>query len=261
MESLRILFLGDVCGTFGVAALRAHLKSLRRETGADLVIVNAENAAPSNGITKDVAEELFSAGADVLTGGNHTFRKKEAYELLDSDKRVLRPANYPAAAPGTGYGIYICKNYRVLVLNLIGNAFLEPTRSIFECADAVLARESGAYDFAVCDLHAEATAEKGAFAREFSPSFAAIVGTHTHIPTADAQILNGRCAFVTDLGMCGPADSVLGVKTEDSIARFRTRLPVHYAEGEGEALIQGLLVTVEAPAGRATEIAQILNRY
>ncbi len=261
METLRILFLGDVCGAFGVKALCAHLPALRRETGAELVVVNAENAAPSNGITKAVAEELFFAGADVLTGGNHSFRKKESYEFLDSEPRVLRPANFPATAPGVGYGIYPCANYRVLVLNLMGNAFLDPTQNIFECADAVLAREAGAYDFAVCDLHAEATAEKGAFARDFDGRFAAIVGTHTHIPTADAQILPGGSAFVTDLGMCGPEVSVLGVRVQDSITRFRTRLPVYYAEGEGDALIQGVFVRVDPKTGKALEIRQILNRY
>lgn len=259
MATLRILCLGDVVGKTGVTALCAHLGALKQACGADFALVNAENAARGGGLTREIAEALLLAGADVLTGGNHSFRRHEIYEYLDEAQRVLRPANYPAAAPGMGYCVLPCQGFRLLVLNVQGTAFLEPLQSPFECADAILLREQGKFDFAVADFHGEATAEKGAFARDFDGKLHVIVGTHTHVPTADLQILPGGAGFITDLGMCAAGLSVLGVRVEDSVRRFRTRLPVSYAEGEGKTLLQGALFCLDTEKKRVTKTEQILR--
>ena len=247
---MKILFLGDVCGERAAGALCRLLPKLKQETGADLVLVNAENACDENGTLPALCEELFFAGADVLTGGNHTLRNRPMRAYLDDHPRALRPENLRAPAAGSGHVIAEVFGVRVLVLNLLGTAFLSGAGSSpFACAEEILTREAGNYDLAVCDLHAEATAEKGAFARHFDGRIAAVAGTHTHVPTADLCILPRGTGFVTDLGMCGAAESVLGVCVEESVRRFVTGEPLNYRPARGNISVQGALFTALPGAG------------
>ena len=219
---IKILCLGDVVGEEGVCALErgGMLRKLTEKVGADLVIVNGENSADGNGISRESAERLYDCGADVITGGNHTFRRREISSMLDDAAYLIRPANYPAAAPGMGYVIADVRGYRVLVMNLLGVVYMDPMTPPAECAERILRSEKGKYDFAVCDLHAEATSEKLFFARYFDGKIAVVFGTHTHVATADAQVLPGGTGYVTDLGMCGSHAGILGVKTESIVHKF-----------------------------------------
>lgn len=241
MNTLKLLFLADVCGEAATAALCRVLPALRREHSADLVLVNAENCADDNGCHPALAESLLFSGADVLTGGNHTAKKPEMRRFLDDHPRALRPENLTGANYGSGHVILECRGRRILVVNLLGQAFLSGTDNPFEAADRLLAAQAGKYDVAVCDFHAEATAEKGAFARDFDGRFSVVAGTHTHVPTADLRVLPGGTGFVTDLGMCGARESVLGVKIEESIRRFRTGEKLNYVPAAGEIVLMGAL--------------------
>lgn len=245
MNTVRILFLADVCGEAAASALCGALPGLRRRLGADLVLVNAENAANENGVLPALCEALFFAGADVITGGNHTLKHAEMRAYLDNHPRALRPENLVRADCGSGHVTVTLGDLRILVANFMGTVFLSGAENPFFSCDALLTRERGKYDFAVCDLHAEATAEKGAFARDFAKEFSAIVGTHTHVPTADLTILDGRCGFITDLGMCGARESVLGVKIEESVRRFRTGEKLRYIPAAGKTVLMGALFEIE----------------
>ena len=244
MKTVKLLFLADVCGEAALSAVCRTLPVLKRDTGADLVIVNAENCADDNGAHPALCEALFDAGADVLTGGNHTLKKPEMRDWLDDHPRALRPINLSHPTGGEGAVIVEVEGLRVLVANFLGQAFLSGTSNPFDAADRLFSEKRGAFDLAVCDFHAEATAEKGAFARDFDGRFSVVVGTHTHVPTADLQILPRGTGFVTDLGMCGARESVLGVRIEESIRRFRTGEPLRYRPATGEVVLMGALFTV-----------------
>ncbi|MBQ8747383.1 MAG: YmdB family metallophosphoesterase [Clostridia bacterium] len=243
---MRILALGDVVGAAGVRYLTEgrRLSALRQSLGADLVIVNAENSAAGNGVTPESAEALFFAGADVLTGGNHSFRRREAQSLLDDEKCILRPANYPDRAIGHGYCITECAGQRVLVINLAGCVYMEPLESPFTCADRILRECDGKYDAAVIDIHAEATSEKIALARYLDGRVAAVFGTHTHVATADAQVLPGGTGYITDLGMCGSHAGILGVATAPILHKFLVKTPVMFTPAEGQNEIHGALFEI-----------------
>lgn len=251
---MRILALGDAVGAAGVRYLTENrrLSRLRDSLRADLVIVNAENSAPGNGMTPDSARALFDAGADVLTGGNHTFRRREAAALLDDEDCILRPANYPAAAPGHGWCITECAGWRLLVINLIGCVYMEPMESPFACADRILKECAGRYDAAIVDMHAEATSEKIALGRYLDGRVSAVFGTHTHVATADAQILPGGTGYITDVGMCGSHAGVLGVATEPILHKFLVKTPVMFTPAEGELALHGVVFTIEN--GKCTEV-------
>ncbi len=254
---MRILALGDVVGTAGVKYLSdgRRLSRLRQELCADLVIVNAENSAAGNGVTPDSAEALFFAGADVLTGGNHSFRRREAQSLLDDTPLLLRPANYPDCAIGHGTCITECAGQRLLVINLAGCVYMEPLESPFTCADRILKENEGRYDVAVVDIHAEATSEKIALARYLDGRVAAVFGTHTHVATADVQILPGGTGYVTDLGMCGSHAGILGVATEPILHKFLVKTPVMFTPAEGQNEIHGALFEIrEGKCFRAESI-------
>ncbi|MBP3685777.1 MAG: YmdB family metallophosphoesterase [Clostridia bacterium] len=259
MKTVKLLFLADVCGEAALSALCRALPDLRRETKANLVIVNAENCADDNGAHPALCEALFDAGADVLTGGNHTLKKPEMRDWLDDHPRALRPINLTHPTEGEGSVIVEAGGLRVLVANFLGQAFLSGTDNPFEAADRLLEKACGDYDVAVCDFHAEASAEKGAFARDFDGRFSVVVGTHTHVPTADLQILPHSTGFVTDLGMCGARESVLGVKIEESIRRFRTGEPLRYRPATGEVVLMGALFDV-AEDGRCLTAERIERR-
>ncbi len=255
---MRILALGDVVGAAGLSYLTEgrRLSRLRDSLGADIVIANGENAAPGNGLTKEAAETLLAAGVDVLTGGNHTFRRREVYAMLDDCEALLRPANYPGTAPGRGYLLTECGGWRLLIINLIGTVFMDPMDSPFAVADRILTDLAGRYDAAIVDFHAEATSEKIALARYLDARVSAVFGTHTHVATADARILPGGTGFITDLGMCGSHAGCLGVATDCILHKFIEKTPVTFTPSEGECQLSGALFTVEH--GRCVAVESVI---
>ena len=249
-----ILFVGDVFGGAGLRALLARLPELREAHRPDLVVANAENAAAGAGTSARQARDMLEAGVDVLTGGNHTFRHKDLYPLLATDHRVLRPANLSARAPGRGMVTVRTRGgVAVTVINLLGSVFMDPAASPFAVVDDLVAEARRAARHVVVDIHAEATSEKIALARHLDGRVTAVVGTHTHVQTADARVLAGGTAYITDLGMTGPHDSVIGVRTDQILQRFLTGLPGRFDPAEDEVLVQGAVVVVGAD-GRAASI-------
>ena len=250
---MRILFIGDIVGQPGRQMVARHLKALVAEHGAEMVLANAENAAGGFGITPSVGEELLSLGIDLLTSGNHVWDKKEAEGYLAKESRVLRPANYPEETPGVGVHI-LRKNDRMLgVLNLQGRAFLPSIDCPFKAADRELAQLRRVTDTILVDFHAEATAEKQAFGWYVDGRVSAVVGTHTHVQTADEQILPGRTAYITDVGMTGPRNSVIGIKPEDAIQKFLTQMPRKFTLAHGPTQLCAVVVDV-GEDGRARSI-------
>ncbi|RHR10754.1 YmdB family metallophosphoesterase [Pseudoflavonifractor sp. AF19-9AC] len=249
---LNILAVGDVVGEGGQDILARRLMELREETGAHFVVVNGENAS-GVGITPAQARRMLDAGADVITLGNHTWNRIQIGDFLDKEPRILRPANYAGRVPGRGMGIYPCKGFRIAVLNLMGRVELNPNLdSPFKGANRLL-REEG-YDLAVVDFHAEATSEKGAMGWYLDGKVQALWGTHTHVPTADCQILPKGTGFVTDLGMTGPSRSVLGIRPEHSINLFLGGLPRRYEEAEGPCKLNACLFTIDTDKKRCTAV-------
>ena len=254
---MNLLAIGDLVSPAAVAYVTERLFHIRDQYKVDFTVVNAENASTGNGLDTDDAHALLDAGADVLTGGNHSMRKRNLYPMLDSDPRLLRPANMSAHAPGVGYGIYRLGGDRILVLNLIGRMFLDGSDCPFDAADRILEREAGRYDYAVVDFHAEATSEKIALARYLDGRVSAFFGTHTHVATADEQILPGGTGYITDLGFTGVQDSVLGVRSEIIIDRFRTHLPARFEFAQGSVTAHGALFTLDSN-GHCTAVERIV---
>ncbi len=245
--SLRILFFGDVVGAPGRRFLRDNLARIRFEKGVDLVIVNGENASGGVGLTPKTAEELFSYGVDIITSGNHIWKYREMKDYLSTSDSVLRPANYPEGAPGKGYTIKQVNGFRVAVVNLQGRVFMEPVVDCpFRKADRVLDEISslGGADVIVVDFHAEATSEKKGLAYYLDGRVTAFLGTHTHVQTADAQILPGGTAYITDAGMVGPFDSVIGMRKEDIISRFLSGLPTRFEVASGKVVAEGVILDI-----------------
>lgn len=249
---MRFLILGDIVGRKTVEYLQKNLWALRREKKIDAVIANGENASDIMGLSAEDAGTLLDSGVDVLTGGNHTFHNRSLYPMLEDDPRVLRPLNLPAAAPGNGETVVEACGYRVLVLNLVGMMNMEHSGSPFETVDRALRRREGAYDFAVVDVHAESTAEKMALGYYLDGRVTALVGTHTHVQTADACILPRGSAYITDLGMCGPVGGILGTDREVILRRMTTGMPQKFTVADGEIRLHGVIVTAEN--GKATSI-------
>ena len=251
---MRALIIGDVVGSVGLAALLASLPSLRERMTPDLVVVNAENAAGGAGTHARQATELFAAGVDVLTGGNHTLRQTDYYAVLESDPRALRPANLRPRAPGRGLAVVdAAGGERVAVLNLLGSVFIDAGASPFTVVDELVERARRSARHVIVDMHAEATSEKVAMGHHLDGRVTAVVGTHTHVQTADARVLAGGTAFMTDLGMTGPHDSVIGVRKEVILRRFLTGAPARFDVADGGVLVQGALVEA-GPDGLARSI-------
>ncbi|HJQ50488.1 MAG TPA: TIGR00282 family metallophosphoesterase [Gaiellaceae bacterium] len=251
---MKILFLADVFGVPGRRAVEERLAELRESYHADLAIVNGENAADGAGITGKLAEKLLAAGADVVTLGNHTYRRSGIASYLATSERVIRPANSGSEAPGRGLAVVEARNgVAVAVINLLGQLFLPTPISPWEMVDELVDEARAAAPVVVVDFHAEATSEKVALATWLDGRVTAVIGTHTHIQTNDARILPGRTAAITDAGMTGPHDSVIGVKSELAIARMRTRLPVRFEPAEGDVRLEGVLLTCTGE-GRAEAI-------
>ena len=248
---LKILMLGDVVRENGVRYLNSggRLRTFVRESCVSLTVANGENSADGNGMTPSSFEGLIDAGCDVITGGNHTFRHRDVYSLLDDDPRALRPANTYGGAPGTGYRVFDAGGASVLVVNLIGQVFMDPANSPFEALENILRREAGNYDAAVVDFHAEATSEKLALARKFDGRVAAVAGTHTHVRTADCSVLPGGTGYITDLGMTGSKNGVLGIKTECVIRKFTEGVPVKFEGSDGGERAEGALFEIDTGTG------------
>ncbi len=242
---MRILALGDVVGTRTVDFLRAHLWELRRRERIDFVIANGENVSEIRGICAADAAALSDVGVDLITLGNHSFGKKDIYPILERGEGIIRPANYPPDTPGNGYTLITADGWRILCINVCGRVYMDPLADPFETVERILAREEGRYDFAVMDIHAEATSEKLALARYFDGRIAVIFGTHTHVPTADVQVLPQGSGYVTDLGMCGPKNGILGTATADVVAKFRTMMPTAFHVADGEIGLQGVIFEVD----------------
>ena len=253
---MNVLCIGDVVGSIGCRHLQDVLPRIKRELAVDVCIVNGENSADDNGITPASAKYIFDAGADVITGGNHTFRRHEFYEVLEENAFLLRPANLPAGTPGRGWTMVDRGRYQVTVINLQGTVYMESLTSPFEVLDNLL-KEAGNPKFCIVDFHAEATAEKRALAAYADGRISALFGTHTHVATADEQVLAGGTGFITDIGMTGPIHSCLGVRTELSIEKMRTKLPVRFATAEGPCAMDGVLFTLDNATGKCVSVKRI----
>jgi hypothetical protein len=251
---LRILFIADVVGAPGRRALADRLRAIRSEHEIDACVVNGENAADGIGITPRLADQLLGMGADAITLGNHAFRRSEIGEYLDTSDRVVRPANTARATPGRGSTVVPVGDVKLGVINVLGSLFLHPATSMFEVIDELVEGVREETPIVVVDVHAEATSEKAALARYLDGRVTAVVGTHTHVQTSDAAILPKGTAFITDAGMTGPHDSVIGVEAELAIRRMRTGLPVRFETAQGGVRIEGAVVTCDAGSGKASSI-------
>lgn len=253
---MNILAIGDVVGSIGCEFLRRKLPNLKRLKGIDLVIANGENSADGNGITPKSAEFLFDSGVDVVTTGNHTYRRKEIYEYFDTHERLIRPANFPSSAPGNGLCIVDMGRVRVAVLNIMGTVYLENLRCPFETLDKLLCTPD-LPKICILDFHAEATGEKRALGYYADGKLTALFGTHTHVQTADACILPAGTGYITDTGMTGPIESALGVKSELVIQKFLTKLPVRFENATGSCKMDCTLFTADEATGLCTGAERI----
>ncbi len=255
---MKILVIGDVTSPKGIEHLEKRLWKIREENKIDFCIVNGENASFVTGISGELAETLIKAGADAITGGNHTMRNKAAYTALDECRELLRPINFGDAAPGKGYGIYDANGYRILVINALGNIYMDPVLdSPYSHIDGLLRREEGRYDFSVLDIHAEATGEKLAFGYAYDGLINVIFGTHTHVQTADERILPKGTGYITDVGMCGESGGVLGMDADCVVAKMRSRLPNKFIAASGECEANGVIFKLDTAKRRVTEIKRI----
>ena len=241
---MRLLFIGDVVGSPGRRGLRDAMPELRERYAPDLIVVNGENSAGGVGITERTAGDLFDCGCGAITTGNHVYRHRDAYDFLDREPRVVRPANYPAANPGRGHTVVEAGGMRLAVINLSGAVGLQVARSPFDTVDAILDRLDA--DAAMVDFHAEVSSEKVAMGWHLDGRVAAVLGTHTHVPTADGRVLPGGTAFVSDVGMTGSRTSVLGVKPEQALASLITQMPTRFETAEEDVWVMGAAVEINS---------------
>ncbi|MBR6051769.1 MAG: YmdB family metallophosphoesterase [Clostridia bacterium] len=256
MKKTTILLLGDVMGPAAADHVGARLWSVRTTLDIDFVVANCENCALGNGIDKQNVDKLLSGGCDVLTSGNHVFKKPEAKTILEDCRDVIRPCNYPPEVPGAGHVIKNIGACRVLVMNVMGVIYMEPLSNPIRSVEKILAAEKGNYDVSVLDVHAEATSEKQAIAYYFDGKIDIIVGTHTHVATADEHIFPKGTAYVTDLGMCGPDNSVLGVEPSCIIEKLTTNMPVRFILSQNRVTAHGVIVTI-GEGGKPEKIERI----
>ncbi len=257
---MKILCIGDVCGSIGCEAVREKLPNLLRSYSIDLTVINGENSADGNGITKDSASSLFCYGADIITGGNHSLRREEIYPLLDSNPCILRPHNLPNVEYGSGYCLYDMGKTLVAVINLSGRIYLDSlaAQNPFEAADSLIerARKDGA-KIIIVDFHAEATSEKRALGLYLDGKVSVFFGTHTHVQTADEQILPLGTGYITDLGMTGPKNSVLGVRSDIIISRLKDKNMQKFCLADGECILNACVFTVDEKTGLTTKVERI----
>lgn len=259
-ETVRILFIGDVIGRPGRHAVREWLPTLRKELALDFVIANAENSAGGLGITERTARELLEAGVDCLTTGNHVWKQKEALQLLTRENRVLRPANFPMETPGCGWTVLPVrtKNVNIAVVNIMGQVFMKPVLDCpFKALDRTLEQIHPKTKLIVVDFHAEATSEKQAFAYYADGRVTAVIGTHTHVPTADERLMPKGTAFITDVGMTGAIESVIGMRVNEVLYHFTTKLPAKFEVATGKVKLCSVLVEADIDTGRALSIQRV----
>lgn len=257
MRLKNILFIGDVVGKSGCEFLMKRLPLIKRQYGIDITVVNGENSAQGNGITRLSSDMIFNAGADVITTGNHAFRRREAYDIYENDC-IIRPANYPDGAPGKGICILDMGAYSIAVINLSGTVYLDPLDNPFTVIDNMLEGIDTPNIFV--DFHAEATSEKKAMGFHLEGRVSGVFGTHTHVPTADETILGGHTAYITDLGMTGPEYSMLGVEIKPAVDRLRFRMPQRFNEAEGECFLCGVVVEFDEKTGKSHKIERLIIR-
>ncbi len=257
-QPISILFVGDVVGGIGKRTLLTLLPSLRDRLEPTFVVVNGENAAGGIGITPRIAEELLDAGVDVITLGNHTYRHREIYPFLDAEERILRPANFLRSQPGHGWCVAERAGVRLGVISLSGNLFMNAGRPAFTEADAAVHALRGKADHVLVDMHAEATSEKVGMGWHLDGRVTAVVGTHTHIPTADARVLPGGTAYISDVGMTGPRGGVIGVKREQAVESMLTRMPVKFETSSEDPWLNAVLIRASEPM-RADSIELVLE--
>ena len=258
---MRIAFFGDVVGRPGRRAVTIVLRRMRRDEAIDFVVANGENAAGGKGIDVGSAEELQDAGVDVITTGNHVWAHRDIVPYLGENHRVLRPLNFAPGTPGAGWVVRPARDGTpVAVVNLIGRVFMGPADCPFRAAEAVLPEVAREARVVLVDMHAEATSEKVGMGRFLDGRVSAVVGSHTHVQTADEAVLSAGTAVLSDAGMCGPEDSVLGVRTDRVLERFLSQLPVRFEVASGPVLVQGALIDVVPETGRATAIRRIRER-
>jgi 2',3'-cyclic-nucleotide 2'-phosphodiesterase len=253
-----ILFVGDVVGGIGKRTLLRLLPELRDRHHPDFVVVNGENAAGGMGITPKIADEMFAAGVDVITLGNHTYRHREIYPYLDAEDRILRPANFLRSQPGHGWCVVSHDGVRLGVVSVSGNLYMNAARPAFSEADAALHALKDKADLVLVDMHAEATSEKVGLGWHLDGRATAVVGTHTHVPTADARVLPGGTAYVTDVGMTGPRGGVIGVKREQAVEAMLTRMPIRFETSHEDPWLNGVLIRT-GEDGRAASIELVLT--
>lgn len=242
---MNILVIGDIVGRPGRRALRNLLPELQKKYNIEFTIANAENAAGGRGLSREVFTEIIGCGVDVCTMGNHVWDNREILTFIDDEPRIVRPANYPGDCPGQGFHIYTAGfNKKIAVINVSGRVFLDALDCPFQTTEAILAELKDTVDIIIIDFHGEATSEKLAFAYYFAGRADAILGTHTHIQTADERILQGNTAYITDLGMTGPLDSILGMDKEQVIRKFLTQRPARFEVAKGSAQLQGIVFSV-----------------
>jgi metallophosphoesterase (TIGR00282 family) len=257
-HDVSILFVGDIVGGIGKRTLLALLPGLREHFDPDFIVVNGENAAGGMGITPKIADELFAAGIDVITLGNHTYRHREIYAYLDEHDRILRPANFLRNQPGHGSCVVANDRVRLGVISLSGNLFMNAGRPLFSEVDAALHTLSGEVDHCLVDVHAEATSEKIGMGWHLDGRVTAVVGTHTHVPTADARVLPDGTAYITDVGMTGPRGGVIGVRRELALEAMITKMPIKFETSREDPWLNGVLIRASDRPMRADSIEQVL---
>ena len=254
---MKILMIGDVYGEPGCAALAKLLPKLRDQHRADFTVVNVENAAGGFGVTQPIAESILDLGVDVMTTGNHVWDKKETASYIVKENRLLRPANYPEGTPGAGWITVKAGPHRVTVINLMGRVFMHPIDCPFRKVEAMLEATGGETPIRLVDFHCEATSESVAMGWWLDGKVSAVVGTHRHVQTADERILPGGTAYITDLGMTGPTDGVIGVNREQILNRFLYQMPIRFETAKGPAKLHGVVITVDPETGRASAIERL----
>ena len=254
---MRIMFVGDVVGRNGRKAFRKYTPELRKEKGIDVVVVNGENSAAGKGFTRKSLDELYQGGADIVTSGNHVWDKKDVLEFIDQEPFLIRPANYPGEAPGKGWCVYPFKAKNIGVMNLSGRAFMPPLDDPFQKVEELLKEMQQECDLLFLDFHAETTSEKIAMGWYLDGRVNGVVGTHTHVQTADACLLPQGTGYITDLGMTGPRGSVLGVETEKILDRFQTCRPVRFEVAEGPSVYAAVIMTIDDASNRTVDIERV----
>ncbi len=256
-KTVKILALGDITGVIASEKVCRSLNKIKSEYNIDFTVANGENAASGNGLDRRTAELLLSGGIDVLTSGNHIWQKREMLEYIDENPYIVRPCNYPSGTPGKGSFIFESFGLRILVMNVLGTVYLDPLSCPFESVDRLLSENEGKYDVSILDVHAEATSEKLALANYFDGRIDIIFGTHTHVQTSDGRVFPKGTGYITDLGMCGPIDSILGVNSEKVIEKLRTHMPVRFDTPDGECMLNGAVFTYDRSTKRCVDVSII----